>query len=491
MQPIPPGGTGRDTEGQSTEREGGDEDDGDGKGESGSSARAGAGAGGRSGTSTGTNAGGGGGGGGADEEDGASGDGAGPSMSGGGRGGSMSGDSGSGGGMSGAGAAQPSGPTPMGPVIAACMGRPDETVCDGSALIKCGSAGEAADRKTCMTAEQCRAGLEAGGGECGMCDPGAIGCEGAELRECTMTGDYMVKETCASEALCNEMMAVCDPPACEADEYKCESGSLLKCNPERTDFDVEDSCAMELCDAANKKCNVCVPSSRECQGNTLKVCSADGSGSTDMACSGATDRCVEDRCVECTADSECMPDSECQTGSCNVETGRCASPTAKTVGTGCSEGVCNLTGQCVACNTDLDCAADQRCSILGCVQRVPLSAGLSLLPGVVSITLNAGYGLRVSGTTMQAGDSVSFSGFGAGSGTITASTPQNASLVTPSPSGARTITFRGPDGTTCQASGFGDSQVTLRFARPVDTSTGGAAACSDVTVTVEAHLQGA
>jgi hypothetical protein len=402
--------------------------------------------------------------------------------------GSSGGAAGAGNGMAAASGSRASGGAagamPAGQMIAACMGRNGETVCDGAMLIKCGDGGAAGHMERCMTAAQCRAGLPSGA--CGACDPGAVQCMGAELRECSMSGEFVMKEACASDKLCNEAAKKCDPPACEADEHKCDSGALLKCKEDRSDFEFAvPSCPPELCDAAAKKCNMCVPSSKECQGTTLRTCAADGSGFTDMKCAEPTDQCVEGRCVECTSNSECMPSNNCQDASCNMQTGRCNAATPKPAGTACTENggkVCSLVGSCVACNTDLDCNASQRCSaVFGCIARQALQAGISLLPGTHTVTLNAGYALKSRDPSSNLG-LVSYSaGLFAGGGQVPRSGSGN--LLEASPDQARTITFTGDSGATCPAIPQSDTEVMLQFATPVDMSS---TATCDQSVTIYA-----
>ena len=389
---------------------------------------------------------------------------------------------GSGGRMAGGGTAGSSPMMPAGPVVAACMGRSGETVCDGAALIKCGEAGTAKSMERCMNAAQCRAGIEAGA--CGTCDPGVVQCMGAELRECSMTGEFMFKETCASEALCNEAMKACDKPGCQADEYKCDSGALLKCKEDLTDFAIEvPSCPVELCDQAGKKCNMCVPGSKECAGSMLRTCATDGSGYTDTKCAAPTDQCVEGRCVECTEDAECMPQSQCQQATCNKEMGKCSTPTPKTVGTECSENggkKCSLAGTCVVCNTDLDCNPSQRCSVVfGCVERQALVPGISIIAGVQYVTLNAGWGLK-SKNPNELGTVTYSAGFLQGGGTVP--TSGEGDLLQPVSQNARTVTFNGPAGKTCQILPVSDTQLTLQFSTPSTDETNPASCNQSVTI---------
>lgn len=288
--------------------------------------------------------------------------------------------------------------TPMVKVVPACMGRGGEMVCDGAKMIKCSDMFEAAETMPCMNEAQCRAGLA--GGKCGECDPGFVMCTGADLFECSMSGAMEKKEACDSEALCDAVGKKCDPAVCQLDEYDCKGGEILRCKDDLTAWESQDTCPMELCDKAGKKCNVCMPSAKVCaeDGATLKTCSADGTMEVEMKCPTATPKCIDGECKQCATVDDCPMPNQCQTTACNDN--MCAPLTPKALDSTCSENggkVCSLVGDCVACNTDFNCADDERCSpLLGCIERSALSV-LQLTAGHYLVSVNAGWGLRVTG----------------------------------------------------------------------------------------------
>jgi hypothetical protein len=360
---------------------------------------------------------------------------------GGGSGGMSSNESSGSGGSSGSAGSTP--PKPAVKVVPACMGRAGEMVCDGAKMIKCGEMFEAAETQPCQNEARCRAGLE--GGKCGACDPGVVECMESDLYECNMAGEMVMTEHCDSPALCDEIGKKCDPAECQMDEHKCEGGELLRCLDDLTGFESKMSCPMELCDATGKKCNMCLPNSKMCVGDTLEVCSADGSGKQEMKCPADKPLCDVDKCVQCMDASDCKVSNSCQTTSCN--NGMCTTPQPKQVGTSCSDNggkVCSLLGECVACNTDLDCNSNsQRCSaVFGCIERAALTVIPSLFPGTYTVQVNAGYGVKISQVRSSELDlAVTWTG----GGQVNVTAMQGATVLDKF-NQTRTVTFRGPMG---------------------------------------------
>ena len=66
-------------------------------------------------------------------------------------------------------------------------------------------------------------------------------------------------------------------PACTANEYQCAGAALDVCNAGRTGYVASTTCmAANLCDAADGRCDVCVPGSWSCSGAGLYHCASDG-----------------------------------------------------------------------------------------------------------------------------------------------------------------------------------------------------------------------
>jgi hypothetical protein len=232
-----------------------------------------------------------------------------------------------------------------------------------------------------------------------------------------------------------------------------------------------------------------------CVGDTLQVCSADGSGMQEMKCPADKPICDVDKCVQCMDAGDCKVESSCKTTSCN--NGMCATPQPKQVGTDCSENggkVCSLLGECVACNTDFDCNSNsQRCSaVFGCIERAAITVIPSLFPGTYTLQVNAGYGLKISQVSTALSLSASWSG-GGKSGV----TAVQGDTVLDKLNMVRTVTFSGPSGQGT----FGDfgvnctglatldgSGATLQFAQPSSAAMTAmrTPSCTDLVIGVTA-----
>lgn len=93
--------------------------------------------------------------------------------------------------------------------------------------------------------------------------------------------------------------------------------------------------------------------------------------SSDAQCAAAGLLCGPDqRCVECTADSDCRSNQQCSGGLCQTGGASTCSSNAD-CGTGT---VCDTTGgQCVQCVRSSDCQADQTCVSQACVASTACS----------------------------------------------------------------------------------------------------------------------
>jgi len=70
----------------------------------------------------------------------------------------------------------------------------------------------------------------------------------------------MNQEKCASADLCKDNAGACTQMVCTPNAKTCDaSGNLLSCNAGGTDFANREACGVGLCDAANGRCNKCMP----------------------------------------------------------------------------------------------------------------------------------------------------------------------------------------------------------------------------------------
>jgi hypothetical protein len=221
-----------------------------------------------------------------------------------------------------------------------CQGRAGETVCDKMVMNHCGPDGTAQNQEACMSELFCQLGMAAG--KCAVCNPSSATCEGAELDKCNDSGQVEPQQ-CPSAALCNASASACTDLVCMPDTKTCTSdGSLQICNHDGSAVLSTTPCP-SMCDAANARCNSCVPNSASCQGDSTLKCSADG---------------------QSTQVQGCLPSGECATATCSA--GNCVQGIAL-AGSPCSSGRhCDLRGDCVECSTASDCPAPSDCQSQAC-----------------------------------------------------------------------------------------------------------------------------
>jgi len=139
---------------------------------------------------------------------------------------------------------------------------------------------------------------DAGVGPCsqGRCVPDQFRCDGDLLEICGASGKaWELLEQCGSVGLCDAPAGVCQPPACDVREHQCtETGELLVCNAERTDFEHVAQCAsLAFCNAVRgqERCEatVCDAGARRCNGAQLEECRQDLMGYSPVlpACTSA------------------------------------------------------------------------------------------------------------------------------------------------------------------------------------------------------------
>jgi hypothetical protein len=117
-----------------------------------------------------------------------------------------------------------------------------------------------------------------------LCQSGLVRCEGSWVERCmAIEADGPMRwvriEDCSAAALCVPP-GMCVTAACELRELACAGSQLQRCNSVRTGFtNVGPPCLRdELCSAERGRCDVCVPSRRECTPDlgSSRTCAADG-----------------------------------------------------------------------------------------------------------------------------------------------------------------------------------------------------------------------
>jgi len=258
---------------------------------------------------------------------------------------------------------------------------PDQFVCEGASLLVC-----KADLTGFELSEPCigPAFCNAAAGQCdpAPCQPGERSCNGAQIQVCAadQTGFEPEGFPCATAELCidnrDSGSVRCDPPVCNVDQFDCfGSNQLQVCNDGRNGFEPSGPPCLrpDLCSAARRRCDFCVPGRVECTIDNLstRTCALSGNffGPETFCPLG---------CVPATG--------QCRT--CNIGTYSCTngnlsrcndgrSLTPLNRGTDCSNGqqvscingvvvqapcaaglFCGGTGQCLCTAGDLDCAGD-------------------------------------------------------------------------------------------------------------------------------------
>jgi len=145
--------------------------------------------------------------------------------------------------------------------------------------------------RTCAEGEACTV----GGCEPDACTPNAVRCVAESAQICNAAGHWEPKLHCATEKLCVQSDASCDPPMCGGSlgDYTCspQGDTLLICDPSRTVWNSFRPCTAPtpVCNADSPVggglpvCNACEPLAYACSGKALTRCLADGLSSPTIA----------------------------------------------------------------------------------------------------------------------------------------------------------------------------------------------------------------
>ncbi len=203
--------------------------------------------------------------------------------------------------------------------------------------------GGATVKPECTIASDCQS-LAGSVDQCHKLACNAGKCEAAPNPNVVCTSPKGRQGLCSGAGICT---------VCSADAYICESDSLYVCPFTQIDYALAGTCGAGLCDAANKRCNGCVPNTAWCDpsDNTKRIaCGADGkpqaaTTKSGQYCTGAGEW------VDCVVDSNC-PDKvlpACEVKACggNNTCGSKPSP----LGATCTGGSCDGAGKCLVCAT--------------------------------------------------------------------------------------------------------------------------------------------
>ncbi|MBI5534370.1 MAG: VWA domain-containing protein [Deltaproteobacteria bacterium] len=136
------------------------------------------------------------------------------------------------------------------------------------------------------------------------------------------------------------------PTVCAPGVHLCTGKVLQVCNSAGTGYDPVQNCPY-ACLADQGVCQVCAPGALGClDEKTLFVCSPDGLQQSAQPCSGLP-YCLDGACVGCLTDAHCSGTWDpCKSGYCNSS--HLCGTTPKPLGTSCSMGQCDVSGECCA-----------------------------------------------------------------------------------------------------------------------------------------------
>ena len=246
-------------------------------------------------------------------------------------------------------------------------------------------------------------------GACKSCRPDSVRCGTAGPERCSVDGEWVPQTACGAEApACLGGACVLCPPA----ERRCFEGAVELCNDSGTAWTAQQVCTADTpaCLDSTKTCGRCAQGDRQCSGDSVQTCDAQGNYQTNTTCTGMSPDCVGGSCKACdpaAGDTRCASTTGLQrcvdgdwgtttpcTGDlsvCREDLGRCGCEenARRCAGDGtpercvggswvrqarCTGGtpVCLATsGQCVACQPNSEICQNsivQRCDNLGAYQ---------------------------------------------------------------------------------------------------------------------------
>lgn len=231
----------------------------------------------------------------------------------------------------------------------------DEAVCaaEGEAVELCDARGATFSTTACDADEFCN------GGAClaQTCLPGSAAiCIGGDAQACDARGSgYQVVDDCSGSEVC--VGGQCRPIICTASSVRCDGERLRVCSADGTVETITDCAASaEWCSAAASSCRprVCTPGSAAvCRDGDVQSCNSNGSGYNLVA------DCATFACVDGVCDYPCGPDSALLGTVCVAGTGGCAETGTYVCNAGNTDIECSVTGGVssaeICDNVDNDC----------------------------------------------------------------------------------------------------------------------------------------
>lgn len=207
---------------------------------------------------------------------------------------------------------------------------------------------------------------------CAECEPDDRECAGGVPRRCSASGQWEDSPSCSGETpVCYAGKCV----ACEPLSVSCRSNAPATCAEDGSGWELEDECSGDTpaCIAMTAGCSSCVEDEKQCDGDAVVTCGADGSWGSAEACPAGATQCVgngvcqacdpdEGGGISCAgntprvcADGQWVDQAPCdgETPYCQPATGECTcTPNASRTCGECADGTqtCSANGTWGGCN---------------------------------------------------------------------------------------------------------------------------------------------
>ena len=138
-----------------------------------------------------------------------------------------------------------------------------------------------------------------------VCKPGSTRCSvdrGAVLT-CSSDGSEETSEVCAADAPCTQRggaSALCANWVCSPNSFSCDGDTLLLCSDDGTEQTPFHTCdADQYCDARRALCvdRVCTPGEKSCAGAVLRACNDEGSEQVEELQCSLSEECTPEGCM--------------------------------------------------------------------------------------------------------------------------------------------------------------------------------------------------
>jgi hypothetical protein len=173
--------------------------------------------------------------------------------------------------------------------------------------------------------------------ECNACKPNERTCTNGQptVTTCDPEGKTRVTSACAMGVCQNNDCSDCTP----GDPATCLGDMLRTCSPEGAPVYQSCDAARGGCNMVLRRCNVCKPSARVCDGPSLRTCSADGQSETTETCARGCNAELG-RCRVCTPGERSCLGSTLRT--CNADGMDYASTPCGEPGCNTGRNMCNF-----------------------------------------------------------------------------------------------------------------------------------------------------